>query len=636
MAVVPDPLSNLHHHHHHHQDNLNASEEDDLQQQPQQQNKTVRKRQRLTLVCLPCRRKKIKCDKGKPCSNCSKTKPDDCVYDDRKFEPRKRKRGSSSQHLHQQQQQQQQQQKQEPLPEQPQQQQKTSPPDPKHDVCVLIQKSELEDLQAKLKYYENLSGANHNPAPPTSITPVQTNPEHENNIGETVLDVSSHLEQGILQLLGQTSDYVYNLEEKSSDYHTNKIIKVGTLFRINSLSMLLYCHLFNTNERTNGKLAFFYLRKLLSMAMLEMLPYVFSLITRSQELFGEAADLSINPSIILFLVRLTDVCLRALMRSNFLRMGMSNDPDHRKMITDPTFKKIYDSTSRFIIAMEKTIRVCLTACSMLSSRYYFAWISIKLRNYFLKLVTSPKFYKFNLKHDLLFPKPSVEQITDLADLIDRALDKVESFTNEYCALVNISGLFKQNTTKRAAAKSKKDQQPQHRAPSSTSDDGVGSNKVSPSMTSSDEVHTPRSTDSSGPGMVYSTQFEDLRFDNEAEIDSIWLQMLNSKNSNQNDGFNGAAATNFPNSAGANTANPGDNQFPDPGFGIGAGLGNGMAGNVPAPLNSLFGYPVHTSLVDPSASTSTNTQNYGLGYGNASDHTMYFDLMDEFPLHTLFN
>jgi hypothetical protein len=379
------------------------------------------------------------------------------------------------------------------------------------------------------------------------------------------------------------------------------------------------------------------------MAMLEMLPYVFSLITRSQELFGEAADLSINPSIILFLVRLTDVCLRALMRSNFLCLRMSNDPDHCKMITDPTFKKIYDSTSRFIIGMEKTIRVCLTACSILSNRYYFAWISIKLRNYFLKLVTSPQFYKNHLKHDLQFPRPNVEQITDLADLTDRALDKVESVTNESCALINISSLFKQNTSKTAAAKSKKDQPPpqhtpaqqQHTVPSSTAHDGVGSNKVSPSMTSNDELHTPRSVDSSGPGIVYSTQFEDLRFDNEAEIDSIWLQMLNSKTSNQNDGFNGAA-TNIPNSAGANTANPGDSQFPDPGFGIGAGFGNGMVGNVPAPLNSLFGYPAHTSLLDPSVNTSTNPQNDVPGYGNASDHTMYFDLMDEFPLHTLFN
>ena len=135
-----------------------------------------------------------------------------------------------------------------------------------------------------------------------------------------ILELTSHLnhlEKGVSQLLGKVSDYTYNLEEKSSNYHTNKILKIGVLFKMNSLIMLLYCHLFNIYELTNSKLAFFYLKKILFMAIIEMLPYVFPLITKSQELFGEAADLNINPTIILFLVRLTDFCLGSLMRAIF-------------------------------------------------------------------------------------------------------------------------------------------------------------------------------------------------------------------------------------------------------------------------------------------------------------------------------
>lgn len=59
-----------------------------------EQEKTVKKRNRATLVCLPCRKKKVKCDKGKPCSNCNKSQPDKCIYDERILESKKRKKPS--------------------------------------------------------------------------------------------------------------------------------------------------------------------------------------------------------------------------------------------------------------------------------------------------------------------------------------------------------------------------------------------------------------------------------------------------------------------------------------------------------------------------------------------------------------
>ena len=121
-----------------------------------QRKKRLLKRNRATLVCLPCRKKKVKCDKGKPCSNCNKSQPDKCIYDERILESKKRKKPSMT--------------KPEPngtnnsdatssIPnvtsqdkEQQQQQQLAK----ERDVCVLIQKSELQELQAKLKQYESL------------------------------------------------------------------------------------------------------------------------------------------------------------------------------------------------------------------------------------------------------------------------------------------------------------------------------------------------------------------------------------------------------------------------------------------------------------------------------------------------
>lgn len=50
---------------------------------PEEQFKVVRKRNRVPLSCYPCRTKKLKCDRGHPCSNCVKrdgTSASSCSY----------------------------------------------------------------------------------------------------------------------------------------------------------------------------------------------------------------------------------------------------------------------------------------------------------------------------------------------------------------------------------------------------------------------------------------------------------------------------------------------------------------------------------------------------------------------------
>ncbi|KAL6453060.1 MRR1 Multidrug resistance regulator 1 [Candida maltosa Xu316] len=433
-----------------------------------------------------------------------------------------------------------------------------------------------------------------------------------NNIGEPV-KVSkltgelNHLELGTFKLLGKVGDYVYTLEDEGIAYHSNKIMKTGILFKMNSLMIIMYCQLFNHYEKTNNRLAFFYFKKTLSLAINEMLPFMLPLITRSQELFGEAADLHINPNIITFLVRVIDVCLIATMRSNFSRLKMSNDPDHKlKMVTDTKYAKFFDSTNRLLLGMEKVCRVCLSACSVLSSRYYFAWAVMKSRTYYLKLVTTSKLYKMNEYEGLQFSRPSEDQLTELAALTERGLKKIESIIEQGCDAINISQLFKRTVPKRKPSKDyEREREPK---PSSSS----VSNHVSPSISFNEEVSTPQSVDSSGNGILYNTQFEDLKFDNSAEIDSIWLQMLNSKTFTQNDVFNVNPMTGLPD--------------------------NGPA------LNENFGYPVPnqfqpSSETIPTETTSANVngaQNGGNVPTNDQPTGMYFDFFDELPLGKLFN
>lgn len=114
-----------------------------------------------------------------------------------------------------------------------------------------------------------------------------------------VMELTTHLntiEMGVRKLFGKLEDYLYSLEELDSRYHTNKISKAASLLKVYSFLMLNYCFLFNFYEKVNNTLSYFYLKKMLTLAMDEVLVSSFALITKSQEIFGEGADLlSIPP-----------------------------------------------------------------------------------------------------------------------------------------------------------------------------------------------------------------------------------------------------------------------------------------------------------------------------------------------------
>lgn len=210
-----------------------------------------------------------------------------------------------------------------------------------------------------------------------------------------VMELATHLntiEVGMRKLLGKLEDYLYTLEELDTRYHTNKISKVSSLLKVYSFLMLNYCFLFNYYEKVNNPLSYYYLKKMLTLAMGEVLVSGFALITKSQEIFGEGADLFINPIIIQVLTRISDICIIGIVRSNFSLYKARADMKKGAQLT-AEHKKFTASLNRFITLMEKSCRICLIGISILSKRYFFAWEVVRTQNYYLKLVTSSAFIK---------------------------------------------------------------------------------------------------------------------------------------------------------------------------------------------------------------------------------------------------
>lgn len=342
-----------------------------------------------------------------------------------------------------------------------------------------------------------------------------------------VMELTTHLntiEIGAKKLFGKLEDYMHSLEEQNSRYHMNKISKAGSLLKVYSFLMLNYCFLFNFYEKVNNTLSYYYLKKMLTLSMGEVLISCFALITKSQEIFGEGADLFINPSIIQLLTRISDICIVGIVRSNFslykARAGIKKGQE-----MSPEDKKFAASLNRFITAMEKSCRICLIGISILSKRYFFAWEVARSQNYYLKLVTSSAFYKEINIAGLDFANPTTERMAHTADFVEANLEKLEKNVEKYCQEVGIESLFKKSDSENQKEAKEKSANESNNKPFVD----IPRNHDHLSLS----LNTPGSVDSSG---LYFTGFDDLQFDNSEQIDSIWLQMLSLKTNNQNTGI----------------------------------------------------------------------------------------------------
>lgn len=250
---------------------------------------------------------------------------------------------------------------------------------------------------------------------------------------------------------------------------------------------------------------------------------------------------------------------------------------------------------------------------------------------FLKLITTPKFYKVEIEGDYVPIATEAKQINELSELIELGLMHLESQVTKYCDDIDFTTFLKKIASNKKLSKLKQKKttekvnpQPQQNIPPHTppvyqTHEHPHSNKLSPSgVSTTEDSHTPNSMDSNNNSGVYSTEFEDLKFVNSAEIDSIWLQMMNLKSHNQNDGFN----YNPTNSSNApyhpNYNNGGDNNrafYPNPNT-----------------INDAFGYPLPNQFFEQDF---TNFANFNPNADN-NEAAMFFDMFDNVPLDKFFN
>ncbi|KAK6459562.1 fungal transcriptional regulatory protein [Scheffersomyces xylosifermentans] len=354
------------------------------------------------------------------------------------------------------------------------------------------------------------------------------------NVGKQVkipelTQLVNHLELGVTGIFGRVRDYVKLLESEDVSYHFNKIKKAQILLSLNAFFVSMYYHFYDYYEnKGNSTLSYFYLKKLLAVTITELTPYFFPLIIRSSEIFGEGADLVINPDIIQATQRTSEVIMIIVIKINFWLYRRAKSSDHQfRMNSDHKYKNYFETMSTLVVCMEKCAKICLMAASIMSSRYYYAWGVSKSHTFLHKVVADEELYSSNDDFELNFIAPTNDQLQDLTNLVQNTLTVLNRTVGEHCDSVDLRALFKVHGQKPSVLKNlKTEEQTVQRAPL----DALNNYSLQDVPTLS-STNTPMSDSSNIP--LELSGFEDLRFDGSDQIDSLWLQMLSSKNNKQN-------------------------------------------------------------------------------------------------------
>ncbi|KAI3406236.2 MRR1 [Candida oxycetoniae] len=285
---------------------------------------------------------------------------------------------------------------------------------------------------------------------------------------------------------------------------------------LKSFLVSIYFHIFLHYEHKDVQLSFFYLKKILKIAATEIMPHYFELLGNSEVI----CDSFINPKLQQIIHKSNQIFIAMIIRVNLSIYFLKSQSDHEsKCFSDTSYYNYYKELCKFSSCLTRCAEVSIAAVSKLSTRYFYAWKLTKSHTYLLKLVTTLDFYKDPLhiaRPNLRLPEFSTNQISDLVEMCEsalRILGKVGLQGNEFCSDVSYKQFKHQNSEVSTISSTKQ------------SDN---------STTDLVDLSTPASNVSLD-GKAYTNEFG-LDLVNNAEIDSIWLQMLSTQQQQQQQQF----------------------------------------------------------------------------------------------------
>ncbi|CAH6718878.1 multidrug resistance regulator 1 [[Candida] jaroonii] len=311
----------------------------------------------------------------------------------------------------------------------------------------------------------------------------------------------SNLETTVKFQYGSLADCIAPTTEEFN--HFNRSFKTKFFLSLKAFLVGVYFYFYLYYEPKNFGLSFFYLKKLLLVAVGEVMPFYGTFIGNIR------CDMFINPTFEQFIHKSNQVFIALLIKLNFVIYTMKIKADHESRCqNDPKYLKYYKALCRTSSCITRCLEVSISAIAKISNRYYYAWRITKGHTALLRLITKKEFYRDNLTKagSLATAVYSVEQLEEIINLCEASLKRVQYF---------------ESIEKSQADTPYADTPGVIKPP--TSNENVPTNPP-----------TVEDKSESMPNSVLSTDSDDslgkfnLDVLEDAEVDKIWLELLSSK------------------------------------------------------------------------------------------------------------
>lgn len=236
------------------------------------------------------------------------------------------------------------------------------------------------------------------------------------------------MELGFANVYGSLNQYV-----KLDLTTTEQVIRRGIEMKIYFLSVgfliSIFFRIFNHYEKKrNREFSFFYMKKLLYIAIHELLPYYGVMLENTSKIFKNSTDITITP-VFLIVVHKSLILFEALyMRTRFTIDDLEASPNHTNNINlDVEYQERFKSLRILQGLCSTSIRILFDTVAKLSNRYYYAWRMLKAGNFIWKALQEGEVFDQFVSQRVTLDM-STEMINELNVLMTHSLDIYETLS----------------------------------------------------------------------------------------------------------------------------------------------------------------------------------------------------------------
>ncbi|GEQ69060.1 hypothetical protein JCM33374_g2731 [Metschnikowia sp. JCM 33374] len=322
---------------------------------------------------------------------------------------------------------------------------------------------------------------------------------------------------------------------KNKEVPYMKVLRTKAYLNIKTFTLSIFYHLFLNYEKSKKhELAFFYMRKFLSVSCGEFLIEVLKLIKKREIFDSDCAvpGLMLNPAIVFLIHKSNQVNLRLVITLNYMISVMESDKSAHniKLHTSPTYKNHYSRVCKLSKLLENCNKFSNSCLSVLGHRFFYAWRLSKVHSFLIETVVTKSFKEYHYKNGKEPLQLTPDRINELLDIVEKCCSTIkrncqsENFNGGQARGIKLepNNGVQLNHSKEGKPKALiESDQPVSISP------GMNHYAASRDSFATDGMRGQISDLSSNTSSSF--EFADLDLGNTGEIDNLWQQINNIKN-----------------------------------------------------------------------------------------------------------